>query len=167
MFVIGDIVVYGIHGVCTVIAEEMRTIDKKQVCYLVLEPVCSATSKFYIPTHNEKALSKLQKVLGKEQLLALLHSPQIRQDHWIEDENQRKQYYRELVNAPQREKLLQMVYSIQLSRKRMTQAGKRLHICDENFLKEAQKALSTEFSVVLGMPISQVLEFLEKELEIV
>lgn len=56
MYQVGDQVVYGMHGVCRVVEEEKRSVDRKQVTYLVLEPVGQSGSKFLVPTHNAAAM---------------------------------------------------------------------------------------------------------------
>jgi RNA polymerase-interacting CarD/CdnL/TRCF family regulator len=60
MFEIGNLVMYGIHGVCKIVDKELRTIDRKKMEYLVLEPVDQTGAKFYVPTHNAAALAKLR-----------------------------------------------------------------------------------------------------------
>ena len=37
MYHVGDVVVYGIHGVCHITAEEVRLVDRKRIRYFVLE----------------------------------------------------------------------------------------------------------------------------------
>ena len=46
MFRIGDQVVYSCHGVCRICDIETRTVDRKNVQYLVLEPLEQNNSKF-------------------------------------------------------------------------------------------------------------------------
>ena len=58
MYQIGDKVLYGMHGVCVVIDLEKRTLDGKQVTYLVLEPAGQSGSRFLVPSHNAAAMAK-------------------------------------------------------------------------------------------------------------
>ena len=39
MYQIGSLMIYGIHGVCRVVRQETKVLDRKAVTYLVLEPV--------------------------------------------------------------------------------------------------------------------------------
>ena len=156
MHQIGDRVVYGIHGVCTIIGTEERVIDRKRVEYFVLSPIEQQESRYYIPTRNQAAVSKLRKVMSKEELEALLHSDYANRDMWIADENARKQCYRELINSGDRAALISMAHTLHRHKEAQLAAGKKFHLCDENFLKDAEKLLSSEFSLVLGIPKESV-----------
>lgn len=156
MYRIGEKVLYGIHGVCRVSDTEERTVDRVKRQYLVLEPVDQAGAKFFVPTHNAAALAKLRPILSREALESLLRSEDVKKDAWIEDENARKQAYRELINSGDRTALIRMVGSLHRHRQAQIEAGRKFHLCDENFLRDAEKLLSAEFSVVLGLESGQV-----------
>lgn len=151
MFSVGDLVVYGIHGACRIVDVEKRTVDRKLLQYFVLEPIDSVGTRFLIPTHNEPALSKLQPVMTREELEKMLRSEEVRKDVWISDENQRKQHYRELITGADRVALLRMVRSLHEHKKEISAAGRKFHLCDQNFLRDAEKLLSSEFAVILGV----------------
>lgn len=156
MFQVGDRVVYGIHGICRILGLEERQVDRKMVRYFVLEPVDQPGARFYVPSENPAALAKLRYVIGREELEELLHSQRIRENCWIVDENRRKQRYRDLINSGDREALLQMIGTLHQHKKEQTAVGRRLHLCDENFLRDAEKLLNAEFSLVLGIRPSEV-----------
>ena len=160
MYSIGECVQYGIHGICRVCAVEERIIDRKQVRYLVLEPREQAGSRYLVPTNNEIAMAKLRPVLLREELDALLHSQAVRKDAWIADENQRKQRYRELISGGDRTALLQMVHTLYQHRQIQLVAGRKVHLCDENFLRDAKRLIDEEFSLVLGIESGQVGEYI-------
>ena len=151
MYNVGQMVVYGIHGVCCISDIQLMRVDKKNVEYFVLEPVDQPGAKFYIPRHNEHALSKLCPVLNREQLDETLCSANDADDLWIDDENQRKQHYRELINSADRVALLTMIRSLYKHKSEQLAAGRKFHLCDENFLHDAEKLPSTEFAIVLGI----------------
>ncbi len=159
MFQVGDQVIYGIHGICRIAQIEERTVDRKKRQYFALEPREQAGARFLVPTDNEVALGKLKKILSREALDDLLHSPDVREDAWIPDENQRKQCYRDLIGSGDRVMLLRMVRTLHSHRQKQIAAGRKFHLCDENFLRDAQRLLDTEFSVVLGMEPRQVSEY--------
>lgn len=152
----GDIVMYGIHGVCNVVDVESRIVDRKKAEYLVLEPQGQSGSRYFVPTGNPNAMAKLRPMLSREELDALLLSEAVRQDGWIADENQRKQYYRELISSGDRVALLRMVRTLYRHKEEQTAAGRKFHLCDENFLRDAQRLIETEFSVILGIVPSEV-----------
>lgn len=164
MFEIGNLVMYGIHGVCKIVDKEVRTVDRRKVEYLVLEPVYQNASRFYVPSSNPNAMAKLRAMLTRQQLDALLTSDEIRQPCWVEDENLRRQYYRELVNTGDRIALLRMLHALYQHREHQLSSGRKFHLCDENFLRDAQRLIETEFSVVLGIPTNQVQDYVKDKL---
>ena len=164
MLQIGSQVLYGIHGVCTIIEVEARRVDRKNVEYFVLEPRDQPGARFYIPTQNQAALSKLRPVLTKEELDALLASEDTHQDCWIPAENLRKLKYRELINGGDRAALISMIRCLDNHRQIQLAAGRKFHLCDENFLRDAQKVLRSEFSLVLGITHAEVSAYLEEKL---
>lgn len=166
MFQPGDRVVYGIHGVCTILNLECRVIDRRKTEYYVLEPYEQTGARFLVPTQNQAAVAKLRPVLSKQELDQLLCSEDAHQDAWISDENQRKQRYRELITSGDRAALICMVRSLLAHRQQQTAAGRKFHLCDENFLRDAQKLLSAEFSMILNIEPDQVGEYIKNKIEI-
>ena len=164
MFEIGNLVMYGIHGVCKIVDKEVRTIDRKKMEYLVLEPVYQNTSRFYVPSGNPNAMAKLRRLMTRQELEELLSSGDIRQPCWIEDEHQRRQYYRDLVNAGDRVALLRMLYALYQHRNDQLASGRKFHLCDENFLRDAQRLIETEFATVLQIPTNQVRDYVMEKL---
>ena len=164
MFQVGDQVVYGIHGVCRVMEQEERVIDRKRVTYLALEPVGQDGSRYLVPTHNAAAMAKLQQMLSKEDMEALIRSEEVHADGWIPDENLRKQTYRELVSSGDRTKVMRMVHALYRHKDAQTAAGRKCHICDENFLRDAEKLLASEISVVMGIDYDQAKKYLKEQL---
>lgn len=165
MYQVGDQVVYGIHGVCCVVDQEERMVDRKRVTYLALEPVGQDGSKYYVPTHNAAAMAKLRKMLSREELEALMHSEEVRADSWIRDENQRKQAYRELISSGDRAKLMQMVHTLYRHKAAQAALGRKCHLCDDNFLRDAEKLLASEAAIVLNMEYDQAKKYLRESLK--
>lgn len=164
MYGIGERVVYGAHGVCCVTGMEERTVDRKKCVYLVLEPMVNSTSRYYIPTHNAVAMAKLSPLLSREELEAMLSSPSIRNVDWVPDENRRKQLYRELIAGVDRERLMRAVYALYRHKEHQAAAGKKFHICDENFLHDAERVLSGEIENILGIENQEAKDYLKRHL---
>ena len=164
MFQTGDQVVYGAHGVCCVVDTEARMVDGKRLRYLVLEPVARDGSRYLVPTHNPAAIGKLRKMLLPQEMESLMDSEQVHKDSWIRDENVRKQTYRELIGSGDRASLMQMVRTLYRHKANQIAAGKKMHQCDDNFLRDAEKLLSSEVSVVMNMEYEQARTFLREKL---
>jgi len=165
MYQVGQQVVYGMHGVCNVIDMEQKTIDRRNVTYMVLEPLGQSGSRYLVPTHNQAAMAKVRRMLTREELEALIASQEVLTDSWIRDENLRKQAYRELIGSGDRVRLMQMVRSLYHHKREQAEAGKKFHLCDENFLRDAERLLTGEFSIVLNMEPEQVKQYLRNRLK--
>lgn len=164
MLQIGSQVVYGIHGVCSIIGTEFRSVDRKKVEYLILEPNDQPGARFFVPAHNQAALSKLRPVLKREELEALLASDTVKADCWISSENLRKQKYRELINSADCAALFGMIRVLHKHREEQLSAGRKFHLCDENFLRDAKKMLSSEISLVLEIQRTEAVAYIEKKI---
>ena len=165
MFQSGEYVVYGVHGVCCVKGCEKQTVNRKRVEYLVLEPVGNGESRYYVPTASEAAMGKLKPVLSPEELTVLLTSDEIRQGEWIAEDNQRKQYYRELIGSGDRVSILKMVCALYRYKEEQTAAGRKFHLADDNFLRDAEKFLSSEISLVLEKTPEEARHYLREQLK--
>ena len=160
-----DYVIYGIHGACRVLGREKQLVNKKRTEFLVLEPLVQSGSKYYVPADNPTAMAKLQAVLSQDELVKLLESDAVREDCWISDEGRRKQAYRELITSADRLRLMQMVGSLYRYRGVQEAAGRKLHLCDDNFLRDAERLLSSEISLVMNLPADEARDFLRKHLK--
>ena len=165
MFQIGDKVVYGIHGVCSVTGLEERLVDRKKVTYLVLEPMGQGSSLFLVPAHNHAAMSKLKPILTPQELETLIQSDAVRMDGWIPDDGKRRHTYREWLNSGDRTRILCMMRSLYRHREIQLAAGKRCHISDENYLRDAEKLMAGEFGLVLGMNAEQAVHYVRNHLQ--
>ena len=165
MFRAGQRVVYGSHGVCDIADIETKVIDRKKVEYYVLAPMDQPGARFYVPTANPAALEKMRPLLSKAELDALLRGEETNRDTWIPDENRRKMMYRELINRGSRADLICMVRMLRRHKAEQLAAGRKFHLCDENFLRDAEQLLSAEFSLVLGIQKNEVGSYIESILE--
>ncbi len=164
MFVQGDQVMYGIHGICRILELETKKVDRKMIEYYVLAPVDQPGARFFVPTQNQTAVAKLRPLITREQIDALLCAEDSRSGHWVADENQRKQLYRELIVSGDRAALVRMIHTLHIHRKEQLEAGRKFHLCDENFLRDAEKLLGAEFSAVLGIPQENVGEYIKNKM---
>lgn len=165
MFQRGDRVLYGIHGVCEIVDIESKKFGSKTSEYYVLQPVEQAGSQYYVPTQNQAAVEKMRPVLTRDELDRILNSADVREDAWIFDENQRKQTYSHLITSGDRTALIRMVHTIHRHKKQQAITGKRLHLCDENFLRDAERLLGSEISLVLEIESGDVGKYVKNILE--
>ncbi len=165
MYQAGQKVVYGVHGVCVIVEIETKTVDQKKISYFALEPLDQPGARYYIPTENPVALKKINPLLTRRELDALLAECCTWEKTWIADENQRKLRYRELIGSGDRQALMIMVHTLHLHKKEQEAQGKKFHLCDENFLRDAERLLSSEFSLVLNLSREETAKYLQNQFE--
>lgn len=156
MYKIGDHVVYGCQGVCCIAGTEERTIQGNKRLYYILHPLQQSEATYMIPTDNPAALAKMRPIITRQALDEMLADERTRESCWIADENQRKQRYRELIVSGDYAALLQMIHTLHQHKQQQIAAGRKVHMCDDNFLHDAQRLLTGEFSVVLGIAPDEV-----------
>lgn len=164
-FQLGDGVVYGIHGVCRIVDVESRRVDRKTVEYYVLTPCAQPEARFYVPMHNQTALAKMRRLLTPQALESLLVSSETQQDCWIPEENLRRERYRQLIARGTCAELMGMIRALNRHRQQQLEAGRKFHISDENFLKDARRVVSTEVAQILGISGPEAEEYLQNRLE--
>ncbi len=155
-FHIGDMVVYGIHGVCRIVKTQERMVDRKRVEYFVLEPIHQNDAAFFVPMHNPLAVGKLRRVLTRAEMTALLESEELRKDSWISNEAVRKEQYRALIAHADCAELIRMLRALYRHKQVQLASSKKLHTCDENFMKDAERVIRSEVSAVMEIPPEQV-----------
>lgn len=160
MFQVGQRVIYGIHGVCQIVDISVKTLGKEKVRYYVLEPVEQPGARYFIPTDKPAAVAKLSPILSRHDLYSLLQEQLHPEEVWIHDENQRKNKYRELISGGDRRALLAMIQALHNHKKKQAEMGRKFHLCDENFLRDAEKLLASEFSMVLEMSVEDTVQYI-------
>ena len=151
MFHINDVVVYGAQGVCEIVAIEEQKIDGAIKKFFVLKPKDDRVATFYVPTWNEKALAKMRKVMTKNEVNALIDSMPSKKPNWILNENERKEAYKKILASGDQAAIISMVQALYLHKQERETEGKRLHISDEYFLKDAEQLLYNEWQYVLNV----------------
>lgn len=164
-FPIGTMILYGTDGVCTISQVVMRKFRSSSKDYYVLKPLYNETATIYIPVGNEACESKMRPVLSKSEILAVIDSLPGRDAMWIEDENDRKELYRDAISGGDRVQLIGIIKALYTRRRELEEAGKHLHAADERFFKEAERLLYDEFAAVLGLDKADVLPFILEKLE--
>ncbi len=166
MYQIGDRLVYGVHGVCQVAREEQRRVDGKELTYLVLEPVGQRGACYLVPIQNPSAMKRLRPLQNRNAMEQLLRSGPELPDAWIPEEPVRKQRYREYIASADVESLIRMICSLYRHRELQRASGKKCHVSDENFLRDAEKLLSGEVAAVMGLEEDQAKNLIRSRLRI-
>ncbi len=151
MFQVNDVIVYGAQGVCQIAAVEEKNISGAKKQYYVLKPVKDPGATIYAPTDNVQVLKKMRRLLTEQEINHLIDSMPEEKTLWIVNDNERKECYKNILAAGDHSELIRMIKSIYAQKKKREEAGKRLHMVDERFFKDAEQLLYNEFQYVLNL----------------
>ena len=165
MFKVNDTIMYGTQGICEIIDITEKDFMGAKKEYYVLKPVNDSSATLYAPKGNEKAEKKMRRILSKEEIYALIESMPDENANWIQNENERKEIYKQIITSGDRVELVKMIKALYFQKKKREMEGKHLYISDERFLKEAEKILYDEFQFVLNLKKSEVLPFIFQKIE--
>ena len=161
-----DLVVYGSAGVCRIVGAETREVGGKTSEYLVLRPVQNGSATVYVPKDCDALVKKMKSVLSVADVLELIHSIPKIETVWIDNDNERRSTYRDIVSRADRSELLSLIKTLYLHREKQHAVGKKLRVTDERYLSEAEKILHGEFSFVLGIKREDLETFIKDELNL-
>lgn len=166
MFQVNESVLYGVQGVCKIVEIAKKTFGKTSVEYYVLRPVYDGKdTRVFVPTQNEALTSKMRRVLSPKEAHEIISQIPDEEPIWIEDENERKVRYKEILAGGDCREVIRLIKALYLHGRTLQEMGKKLHLSDEHFLKDAEKALYDEFAHVLELQRDEVLPFIFEQVQ--
>lgn len=165
MFKVGDYVVCGNNGICSV--QDITTlnitgIDKNRKYYL-LKPVFLSGSTVYIPV--DTADGAMRKAVSKDEALTFIHSiPDIPLIP-LADEKTLEKTYKEYMHQNSCEGWLKLIKTIYLRKEKRILKGFKVTAVDSRYFKQAEDFLYGELSVALDMSRDEVREFIVQTIE--
>ena len=164
MYKAGDMVMYGVFGICKVTAIENRNFSGKERQYYILRLVNSDKSTFYVPTDNKTAISKMHKICTKAEVDELISHMNNEDLIWIDNDIKRKQEYSRIIKDADKHEIIRLIKTLYLRRKELAKCGKKLRSSDENYLSLAENMLFEEFAYALAIDKSEVVDYIEKHI---
>ena len=161
MLSIGQKVLYGSNGVCTLDDITLKKIGKTEFEYYVLKPVHSGTQTLFVPTGNSALVEKIRSIISREEAEAILNDLPDPGD-WNVDKTERGEQFREIVNSGDRRNIVALFRLITKRERYLKSQGRSLQMADERIYREIKRILSEEFSEVLGIEKDQALAMLLK-----
>lgn len=167
MYQVKDAVLYGMQGVCAIEAVEEKEFFGEKRMYYVLRQVHQNASTIYIPVDNENSVSKMRKVLSEDEIKQLILGMPEKKTKWIANDAVRKEKFKEILQKGKREELIALIKSVYLHKQKLLEEGKKkLHVADENAMKDAERMLYDEFAYVLKLERNEVLPFILKQIDV-
>ena len=167
MFKIGDLVVYGNIGVCTVenVGPSNLSGADKNKDYYSLQPYYSGNSKILTPCDNEKVV--IRAILTLDEVNLLINDIPNIETITINDEKQREQTYKNLIRGCNCREMMSLLKTINERKQKRLAEGKKITSSDEKYFNMAEDKLHGEFAVVLGLSREQVKEYIIEKIEAV
>lgn len=165
MFQINDVVVYGAQGVCEIVSIDEKKVNGETKKYLVLKPKDDRGATCFVPTWNEKAMEKMRKVMTKEEVNAIIDSLPCQKPSWIANESERKDTYKKILTSGNQAAIISMIQALYLHKKEREADGKRLHMTDERFMKDAEQLLYNEWQYVLNVDKTGLMDYIFGRIE--
>lgn len=165
MYSVNDTILYG-SQLCRIEENTKMDFGGNPTEYYVLKPVYNDTSTIYVPVHNEKCMGKMRRILSAAEIYALIRSMPDEHSDWIENDTARREKYKEVLASGDRKALVRMIKALYGHQEVRQAQGRKLHVSDERFLKEAERTLYDEFALVLNIKQDQVLPFILEQIEV-
>ena len=166
MHKINDMVLYGAEGLCRIADISVQNMHGEDTEYYVLKPLSESGSTIFVPTGSEVLTAKMKRVMSAEEIYALIRTMPDEAAEWIENENLRKQRYREILAGGDRTALVGMIKAVHFHEEERKKLGKKLHLSDERFMKDAEKLLYEEFAHVLNIRKDEVVPFIMEQISV-
>ena len=165
MFNIGDLVVYGNIGVCTVESIGPSTLSgaDKSKDYYSLVPYYSGNSKILTPCDNEKIV--IRAIISREEAESLIAEAESITTITITDEKFREQTYKDTIKGCDCREIFSLIKTIYERKQTRLAEGKKVTSSDEKYFNMAEDKLYGELAVVLGIEKTQVKEYIKERIE--
>lgn len=157
MYQPGDLVVYGVTGVCRVeeIAQPNLTGADRHRKYYLLKPL-QQDGVIYAPVDSEKV--PIRPIISREEAEELIERiPSIQAGICRASTTQAlAQHYQSAFHSGDRRDLVEMMKSIYAKRVQAESQKRRLGMVDERYMKQAERLLYGELSAALDIPFEEV-----------
>lgn len=165
MFKENDIVMHPKFGVCKVTGIEKQSFIKGNIKeYYILNPIYEdKSSKIYIPLDSK---IELRKLLSIEDIKDILKKVDLSYTLWIDNDSKRSERFKNIIKQANHIDLIHLIVDIHQKKDEKELQGKKLHISDQNILKEATKIIHQEFAYALNLDVENVASFIMEELDI-
>ena len=161
---VGAHVLYGKTGVCLVQEQKAIKMGRETSLYYVLSPISDGRASVYVPCDNADLVARMRPLLTRAEIDALLSDADEERQPWIEDRNERGALYRAAASDGDRRRLIRVICCLFRKKHERQEMGKRLSLMDESALQDCMRLIDEEFSMVLGIPRSEVMNYILERL---
>ena len=155
-----ECVMYKNYGICRITdIRSERFGDGDLRDYYVLRSVSDEHCVVYIPTDSELTL-RMRHVLSKDEIDYIIDNSSRQTGLWVNDGKLRAARFMQIILNGDRAEILWIIKALSIYRNELAQSKKHLCAGDERVLAAAEKAITDEFSFVLGIDRSAVIPYI-------
>lgn len=165
MFSIGETVSYGVQGVCRIDSVTEKRLSGKTVKYYVLKPIYQENSTIFVPADNEKSISRMRRVMSKEEANSLIEKIPDQKVCSIDNDAERKEIYKKKIESSDCREWVCVIKSLHERQCKRKESGKRLSLVDEQMMKKAEKLLYGEIALALNIKPEDTHDFIKRHIE--
>jgi len=166
VFNVNDIILYGTHGVCKIDKIIDKDCNGESMKYYVLRPLSNEDLTVFVPVYNDALTDKMHNILSVDEIYALIKTMPDENCIWLDNENMRKDQYRQILASGNRTELIKIIKTLYLQQQILQEKGRKLHNADEQFFKAAENLLYDEFALVLNIKKEEVLPFILEQIQV-
>ncbi|MCR2033199.1 CarD family transcriptional regulator [Anaerofustis stercorihominis] len=165
MYKVDEIILYDTEGVCKISEITEKDFGGEKQKYYILNSINKNGMTIYVPVDNEKQTAKMRKILSSEEIFKLIKNMPNEDMIWIENDSERRDIYKKIIQSGDRRDLIKLIITLHYHKDELIKQGKKLHMSDEQFMKNAERILHDEFSHVLNIRPNEVVSFIVNELK--
>ena len=165
MITVGDVVHYGMDGVCVVTDIVEKKLGGQMRRFFELHPYFRKNIVIFLPVDNELLLSRVRPVLTREEVLTAVREINEVESIWVEPDAVRKEAYQQIIHGGEHRQLISLVKTLYERKQLMQEDGPKLRSADTVFLKDAERLINEEFAYVLGIDPASVPKTIQNELK--
>lgn len=165
MFQIGDTVVVGSSGVCTVSEIGPLAMMGKSAAgrkYYTLTPCYDNGGKVYLPVDSDEGA--IRPILTKAEADGLVSEIDSLEGITINDEKNREYEYKTAVNSSDPRRLICVIKTMCARRKMRLESGKKSTAVDERYLRIAEQRLCEEIALAMELDKEAVRERIREKI---
>lgn len=163
MFEKGDFVVNTNNGICEIsdiVTMNMSGMEKE---YYILIPLEEKTAKVYLPV--DIAEKRIRLTMKKDEALKFLKEIKAVDGVLVENEKEREKIYKDAINSRDPKRLISIMKTLYLRRKKRLDDGKKCTAIDDRYFKLAENHLHGELAFALGVQKSEIGQIIESYVE--
>lgn len=164
MYQIGDLIIYGNHGVCKIDevgVPEIPGLDSGRV-YYTLSPLYEV-GKIFTPRDSNVFMRPVMTYEEAQKLITLI--PSIDEYDCNDNIKFLEESYKESLQTHECTDLIKVIKTIYTRKAATCSKGKKVSQIDDKFMKIAEDLLYGEFAVALSMPRKSVKNYIEERVD--